>query len=425
MTALAVAPRPRRGRRAAPGARPRARCSTRCGATRSGPTGGERDARRAVRLGARRCPLAGGEALLLPAARDAAPLGGRRARRGAVAAVAPFALFGLRACDAHGARLPGPLLRARPALPGAGARRRSSSASTASPPVTVASAATWTPGRSRAAGFDLALTPLADGRVVAVAGTDAGRAVLGAAGIAVAADPARARGRPRRRAAAPRRRRFPAAPVHRARASRASTDAPAIAGRGRTSGTRSARRASPAPAARRSARRARASRSSTRAGPSGGERVRYWDSCLLEGFQREASGHHPAPHPGDRVRRFWYHKLSRRLRARVRTRRLRRLRALRRHLPRIDRRAARARHARGPADERCVARPAPRASHDVADESADTRTFVLALDGAGRGVRRRARPGQFVMLSVARARRGGVHARGAAAAAAGRRARSC
>jgi formate hydrogenlyase subunit 6/NADH:ubiquinone oxidoreductase subunit I len=42
----------------------------------------------------------------------------------------------------------------------------------------------------------------------------------------------------------------------------------------------------------------------------GGERARYWDSCLLEGFQREASGHHPAPRPGDRVRRFWYHKLS-------------------------------------------------------------------------------------------------------------------
>jgi formate hydrogenlyase subunit 6/NADH:ubiquinone oxidoreductase subunit I len=42
----------------------------------------------------------------------------------------------------------------------------------------------------------------------------------------------------------------------------------------------------------------------------GGERARVWDSCLLEGFQREASGNHPAPHPGDRVRRFWYHKLS-------------------------------------------------------------------------------------------------------------------
>jgi formate hydrogenlyase subunit 6/NADH:ubiquinone oxidoreductase subunit I len=42
----------------------------------------------------------------------------------------------------------------------------------------------------------------------------------------------------------------------------------------------------------------------------GGTRVRYWDSCLLEGFQREASGHHPAPRAGDRVRRFWEHKLS-------------------------------------------------------------------------------------------------------------------
>lgn len=42
----------------------------------------------------------------------------------------------------------------------------------------------------------------------------------------------------------------------------------------------------------------------------GGERARVWDSCLLEGFQREASGHHPAPRPGDRVRRFWSHKLS-------------------------------------------------------------------------------------------------------------------
>lgn len=44
--------------------------------------------------------------------------------------------------------------------------------------------------------------------------------------------------------------------------------------------------------------------------PAGGARVRLWDSCLLEGFQREASGYHPAPRPGDRVRRFWYHKLS-------------------------------------------------------------------------------------------------------------------
>lgn len=42
-----------------------------------------------------------------------------------------------------------------------------------------------------------------------------------------------------------------------------------------------------------------------------GVRRRVWDSCLLEGFQREASGHDPVPRPGDRVRRFWTHKLGR------------------------------------------------------------------------------------------------------------------
>jgi sulfhydrogenase subunit beta (sulfur reductase) len=39
-------------------------------------------------------------------------------------------------------------------------------------------------------------------------------------------------------------------------------------------------------------------------------RSRFWDSCLLEGFAREASGQHPAGAPGQRVERFWYHKLS-------------------------------------------------------------------------------------------------------------------
>lgn len=41
-----------------------------------------------------------------------------------------------------------------------------------------------------------------------------------------------------------------------------------------------------------------------------GVRARCWDSCLLAGFQREASGHNPSSRPGDRVRRFWYHKFS-------------------------------------------------------------------------------------------------------------------
>lgn len=41
-----------------------------------------------------------------------------------------------------------------------------------------------------------------------------------------------------------------------------------------------------------------------------GVRRRVWDSCLLEGFQREASGYDPVPRPGDRVRRFWTHKFG-------------------------------------------------------------------------------------------------------------------
>jgi ferredoxin len=47
-----------------------------------------------------------------------------------------------------------------------------------------------------------------------------------------------------------------------------------------------------------------------RAGGAGIARDRVWDSCLYEGFQREASGHHPAARPGQRVERFWTHKLS-------------------------------------------------------------------------------------------------------------------
>ena len=42
----------------------------------------------------------------------------------------------------------------------------------------------------------------------------------------------------------------------------------------------------------------------------GPARERVWDSCILEGFAREASGHHPAPSPGQRVQRFFDHKLG-------------------------------------------------------------------------------------------------------------------
>ena len=42
----------------------------------------------------------------------------------------------------------------------------------------------------------------------------------------------------------------------------------------------------------------------------GGQRERVWDSCLYEGFQREASGHNPSATPGLRVQRFWAHKFG-------------------------------------------------------------------------------------------------------------------
>ncbi|CAE6937187.1 4Fe-4S dicluster domain-containing protein [Vibrio alginolyticus] len=43
---------------------------------------------------------------------------------------------------------------------------------------------------------------------------------------------------------------------------------------------------------------------------SGTSQVRFWDSCLYEGFQREASFHNPSKEAGQRVERFWYHKFG-------------------------------------------------------------------------------------------------------------------
>lgn len=37
---------------------------------------------------------------------------------------------------------------------------------------------------------------------------------------------------------------------------------------------------------------------------------RFWDSCLYEGFQREASFHNPSLEAGSRVQRFWQHKFG-------------------------------------------------------------------------------------------------------------------
>ena len=39
-------------------------------------------------------------------------------------------------------------------------------------------------------------------------------------------------------------------------------------------------------------------------------RQRVWDSCMLVGFQKEASGANPAHEAGRRMHRYWYHKFS-------------------------------------------------------------------------------------------------------------------
>ena len=39
-------------------------------------------------------------------------------------------------------------------------------------------------------------------------------------------------------------------------------------------------------------------------------RQRVWDSCQLQGFQKEASGANPSAEAGRRMHRYWYHKFS-------------------------------------------------------------------------------------------------------------------
>ena len=151
------------------------------------------------------------------------------------------------------------------------------------------------------AGCDLAATALADGRVLVEVGTDAGRRVLERARVDVAdvADTLRADAEARAKATFPPRP-FIARAISRIDAGRV-TDAewhalgPAcFACTGCTSLCPTC------------------SCFTTIDDDHGGHgvRVREWDSCLLEGFQREASGHNPSPHAGDRVRRFWTHKLE-------------------------------------------------------------------------------------------------------------------
>ena len=42
----------------------------------------------------------------------------------------------------------------------------------------------------------------------------------------------------------------------------------------------------------------------------GQHQERFWDSCLYESFQREASQHNPSEEAGARLKRFWTHKFS-------------------------------------------------------------------------------------------------------------------
>lgn len=48
----------------------------------------------------------------------------------------------------------------------------------------------------------------------------------------------------------------------------------------------------------------------TTSGPTETATVRFWDSCLYENFQREASGHNPTAAAGARIERFWTHKFG-------------------------------------------------------------------------------------------------------------------
>jgi formate hydrogenlyase subunit 6/NADH:ubiquinone oxidoreductase subunit I len=216
----------------------------------------------------------------------------------------PFALFGLRSCDATAIAYQDRFFATDPAY----VRRRAAAFLVV---VQCASACAGgfcvdvDAGPFAPSGFDLALTLLPDGRVLVEVGSAQGRSVIAAAGLRIEAVDERVRGM-RRDVEMAARASFPERPfIARAKARLDAGEirdeewqalGPAcLACTGCTSlcPTCSCFTVVDEPG-----------RSDT------GERARYWDSCLLEGFQREASGHHPAPRPGDRVRRFWYHKFS-------------------------------------------------------------------------------------------------------------------
>jgi formate hydrogenlyase subunit 6/NADH:ubiquinone oxidoreductase subunit I len=150
-------------------------------------------------------------------------------------------------------------------------------------------------------GFDLAVTPLPDGRVLVAVGTAAGRDVLDRSRIAVTDVPDAVRLDAEARAKAT----FPARPFI-ARAIARIDEGNVTEGEWHALGPAcfactGCTSLCPTCSCFTCVDESRDGRA---------ERTREWDSCLLEGFQREASGHSPSPLAGDRVRRFWTHKLE-------------------------------------------------------------------------------------------------------------------
>lgn len=301
------------------------------------------------------------------------------------------------------------------------------------------------------AGFDLSLTPLPDGRVVLQFGTDAGRTTFASAGVAAAA--------------------FTSADqaVFAATAAAAEASCPTRPFIGRALCRINAKPgASPGDAIADAEWQALGPACFACSGCTNlcptcscftvvdevhngtGERVRYWDSCLFAGFQREASGHHPAPRSGDRVRRFWYHKFADEFTSRfgrpgcvgcgrcdvtctgsigalkvlsalaavdapnvvhldpVSSEAVRLSRAESRGGPTLS--GAKSREGNGPsvqgpaasmsmAHARHHVLPHRAGIAEVIPESADTRTFILQLEPRPPDFDA-ARPGQFVMLSI-------------------------